>query len=658
MKKKSLLVSFFAWILPSVVLAQYSAEPSKYTRAFNDSVAHVAAAFGDQDFKDAKRGFIATLDVKTNPKVNGKQLYDLHSWDFLKGEAPATVNPVLWRQAQLNSLTGLYEVVPNKIWQVRGLDIANITFIRSKTGVIVIDTGTSSESAQTAYSLLKQHIGDLPLRAVVITHSHIDHFGGLQGILQSRTNLSDSIPIIAPQDYFNNSQTENVLAGIPMSAHSKFMFGGTLPRSAKGFVTAGLGSSLSQTSFTNTLLPATREIAEPEESIVIDGLQLDFWSAPDSEAPSEMLVYIPQYHALQSAEDINHTLHNLLTPRGAKIRNGLLWSKYIDNVISKYGNDVEVSLGSHNWPVWDNKNVVTYWEKQRDLYRYIHDHTLYLANKGYTPDDISHYIKLPRALASYSADREYYGSVSFNARSQYELYFGFFDGNPANLNPLSPAIESKKIVEAIGGEDKAVAIAQKAYDQGDYRWASTLLNKVVFANPSCQKARNLLASAYTQLGYQAESAPWRNFYLTGAKELLSKDNVKTFGKRYLSSALSPDQFFDVIATRINGYAYDQNDLNINIFVTDSKEKLSVIYKNGVLSNRKGSWIEKSDVTLEITKGDLFTLFTNETNVEHLRSQNKLKVEGDIERLNEFLSHIEQPQTNFNIVEPQASYTLH
>lgn len=650
--KKISAILFAAMVASSSASAQ-NVEATAYTKAFNDSVAKIAASFGSQDFEDAKRGFIATFDDKTDPIVNGKKLYDLHTWDFLKGSAPATVNPVLWRQAQLNSLTGLFEVVPKKIYQVRGFDIANVTFVRSDNGYIVIDASCTEETAAAALSLLKKYVGDAPIKAVIITHSHADHFGGVKGILDNASNKGENIPIIAPKDYFTNSVNENILAGIPMGRHSGFMFGFFLNRDAKGFVTSGLGSGVKISSYTSSILPATKEIDDNEESITIDGLQLDFRLALNSEAPSEMLIYIPKYNALQSAEDINHTLHNLLTPRGAKIRNGLLWSKYIDGVIEKYGKTVEVSLGSHHWPVWGNKNVVNYWEKQRDLYRYIHDHTLYLANKGYTPNEISNIIKLPQSQASYSANREYYGTVSFNARSQYELYFGFFDGNPVNLDPLSPVEESTKIIEAIGGSDKAISIAQNAFDKGDYRWAANLLNKVVFADASNTKAKDLLAQTYSQLAYQAESAPWRNFYLQGAKEL--KEGVPATIKESRSgrnyNTITPSLFFDVLATHIDGFKNDSLNLNININFTDTGDKASLIFKNGALSNRVGALLDNPDVTIKADKQTIYRLFSKAEPLESLISSGKLVVTGDNSLLASFVSKIEIPTLDFNIVEP-------
>lgn len=652
MRMKKFYIIIAALIAVSAASAQ-DIEATSYTKAFNDSVAKIAESFGNQDFEDAKRGFIATFDDKTDPVVNGKKLYDLHTWDFLKGNAPATVNPVLWRQAQLNSLTGLFEVIPNKIYQVRGFDIANVTFVRSDNGYIVIDASTTEETAAAALSLIKKYVGDAPIKAIIITHSHADHFGGVKGILDNASNKGENIPIIAPKDYFTNSVNENVLAAIPMFRHSGFMFGFYLPRNAKGFVTSGLGSGVIQNSYSASIPPATKEISENEESLTIDGLQLDFRLALNSEAPSEMLIYIPKYNALQSAEDINHTLHNLLTPRGAKIRNGLLWSKYIDGVIEKYGKTVDVSLGSHHWPVWGNKNVVTYWEKQRDLYRYIHDQTLYLANKGYTPNEISNIIKLPQSQASYSASREYYGTVSFNARSQYELYFGFFDGNPVNLDPLSPVEESKKIIEAIGGAGKALDIAQTAYNKGDYRWAADLLNKVVFADASNSKAKDLLAQTYSQLGYQAESAPWRDFYLQGAKEL--KDGVPNAVKKNEDnrdySAITPSLYFDVIATRIDGYKNDASELGININFTDTGDKASLIFKNGALSNRVGSQLDNPDATINADKKIVYALFSKKVSLDSLLSSGNLTVEGDKDKLASFISKIETPSLDFNIVEP-------
>lgn len=632
-------------------VSELPVEPSVFTKAFNDSVTRIADSFGSQDFDDARRGFIATFSEADNPQVDGRKLYDLKTWSFLDGKAPSTVNPLLWRQAQLNSINGLFEVVKGKIWQVRGFDIANITFVKSKNGYIVIDASTNNATSAAALALFRKHIGKAPIQAVIITHSHGDHFGGVKGIVDNADNGGKPVPVIAPKDYFKNSANENVLAGIPMRRHSVFMFGLALPVGEDGYVTSGLGSSLKLTArVTSSLLPATQEISKDVEAVTVDGLKLELILAQESEAPSEMLVYIPEYHALQQAEDINHTLHNLLTPRGAKIRNGLAWSKYIDKVISRYGSDVEVSLGSHHWPVWGNGNVVNLWEKQRDLYRYIHDHTVYLANKGYTPNDISNLIKLPASQSSFSANREYYGTVSFNARSQYELYFGFFDGNPANLDPLSPAEEARKTVEAIGGAEKAISIAKEAYDKGDYRWAATLLNKVVFAEPANKEARLALANAYAQLAYRAESAPWRNFYLQGAQELKAGHVVNKLGPDALRdyTTLTPGLFFDVVATRINGYAADGNPVNINVNITDNNSKVALIFKNGALTNRPGEQTANADATVSGSKAELYALFSRQ---KSLADSKNIKTTGNSSKLQQFLDAIETPRTDFNVVEP-------
>lgn len=626
-------------------------EASPYTRAYNDSIAKVVAGFGDEDFQNANRGLIARYDEKTNPVVNGKPLFNLSTWDFLNKQAPATVNPALWRQSQLNSIHGLFEVIPGKIWQVRGYDIANLTFVRTAHGYVIIDVGTTEDGTAASYALVKKYVGDLPIKAIIITHSHADHFGGINGILKNCSQQATDIPIIAPQDFFTNSVSENVLAGIPMLRRSSYMFGGHLQVGEQGTVGSGLGNGLRLTTYTTALQPATQEIQKDIERQTIDSMEFVFHLAPNSEAPSEMLVYIPQYKALQQAEDINHTLHNLLTPRGAKIRNGLAWSKYIDNIIRRYGSDVEVSLGSHNWPVWGNANILRFWEKQRDLYRYIHDQTLYLANLGYTSNEISNIIKLPKAISSFTADREYYGTASFNARSQYELYFGFFDGNPANLNPLSPEDEGSRYVKAIGGEKAVLQQASEAYNTGDYRWAVSLLNKLVFANPKNKEARSLLANTYSQLAYQAESAPQRNFYLTGAKELLNEHQATQVYKPRSNEALSPSLYFDAIATRINGYKSDAYDITVNIEITDTGDKLALILRNGALTNRADYQLESANVTLATTKKQLYSLFNKEISLNELQKQGIIQLSGNKEALASLFSLLEAPNYSFNIIEP-------
>ena len=630
-------------------------EVSAYTRAFNDSVAKVVATFGNEDFENANRGFIARYDAQSNPKVDGRDLISLDTWSFLDKEAPASVNPALWRQSQLNSIHGLFEVVPGKIWQVRGYDLANVTFVRSDNGYVVIDAGTNEQGTAAGFALLKKHVADLPIRAIVITHSHGDHFGGINGILKNAVNQGDSIPIIAPEDFFINAVQENELAGIPMGRRAGYMFGHSLGRGDRGTVGSGLGNGLHINAGGSALLPATYEIRQDFETLTIDGLKLEFHLALNSEAPSEMLIYLPQYKALQQAEDINHTLHNLLTPRGAKIRNGLAWSKYIDNVLLLYGDKVEVSLGSHHWPVWGNAKVVELWEKQRDLYRFIHDHTLYLANQGLTPNEISNRIRLPLAISSYTADREYYGTAAFNARSQYELYFGFFDGNPVNLDPLEPEVEGKKYVEAIGGADAVIGLARKAYDTGDYRWAASLLNKLVFAEPGNTTARQLLADVYSQLAYQAESAPYRNFYLNGAKELLADAKQQREGRpdirKRSNLPLTPTLFFDVVATRIDGYRNDRKSITVNIETTDTHDRIAIILKNGALSNRPDYQLPKADVTLKTDKQSLYDLFSRQVELADLQGSGKIVLTGDAAQLRTLLSLLEQPNGRFNIIEP-------
>lgn len=439
MKTKQLVLPLVTLFLSGNAISQNytGAEATSFTKEANEKVKKELPLTNRQDFDDATRGFIATLNIPYIQGEDGKVAYDLQAWSFLDKEAPATVNPSLWRQSQLNKIHGLFEVLPNQIYQIRGFDIANMTFVRSQNGWIVIDVLTSKESAQAGYSLIKEHIADLPIEAVIITHPHADHFSGLEAILESAPNKDKSkIEIIAPQGYFSDAISENLIAGVAMQRRARFMFGPLLPKNPKGNIGSGLGQV---TSSGKKVIPLpTKEIPTEGETLKIDGITMEFISVPGAEAPSEIMVYFPQMKAFCVAEEINHTMHNLLTPRGAKVRDGQLWSKYIDQAIVNYGDQVEVSFSTHHWPTWGNTNVISYWEKQRDMYRYLHDQTLHLANKGYTPKEIAEMIKLPKSISQDFANREYYGTISHNTKSQYQMYFGWFDGVPANLNPLPP----------------------------------------------------------------------------------------------------------------------------------------------------------------------------------------------------------------------------
>lgn len=651
MKKNRQLLILILALSHSFGYAQ-NVEPSRFTKEANEQVLKSLPFENTQDFEDATRGFIATIDKPSITDENGKEVYGLAVWDFLKEEAPATTNPSLWRQGQLNRIHGLFEVLPGKIYQIRGFDLANMTFVRSDKGWIVIDVLLSKETALAGYELLKKEVADLPIQAVIYTHPHVDHFAGIDAILENAPNTSGQIEIIGPKGFFEDAVSENLMAGVAMGRRATYMYGRSLPKNEKGNIGTGLG----QTTATGTtgLVPPTREISEEGETRWIDGVEIDFMSVPGAEAPSEIMMYFPGMKAFCVAEEINHNLHNLLTLRGAKVRNGQLWSKYIDRALMEYGDKVEVSFSTHHWPTWGNQNIVNYWEKQRDLYRYLHDQTLHLANKGYTPREIAEMIKLPNSIANEFANRGYYGTVSHNVKAQYQMYFGWFDGIPANLNPLPPVEEGKKYVEAIGGEEAVMKKAKEAYDQGEYRWTATLLNHLVFANPQNMDARQLLADTYSQLGYQAESGPWRNFYLTGAQELIAGIMGKgqaDSNKSRMSQNLSLEMLFDLLAIQINGEKAADKDLVINVILTDTDEQATVILKNGALSNRIGRLHPVPAVTLKGDKQTIYASFMQPNTLAANVQAQKLLVTGNIERLKELFSTFEAPDHYFNIIEP-------
>ncbi|MGL4909290.1 MAG: alkyl/aryl-sulfatase [Bacteroidales bacterium] len=652
MKTKLLLIAL-AISMSTLSFAQTQPDASLYTKQANEHVVKELDFSNTQDFKDANRGFIAKYEGDFLVGENGKNIYDLSAWNFLNAEAPSTVNPSLWRQSQLNKIHGLFEVVSGKVYQARGYDISNVTFVRTNNGWIVIDVATSKESAKVGYDLLKKHVADLPIRAIIITHPHPDHFSGVDAIIEGCPNKDKSkIEIIAPEGYFQEAINESLMAGVAMERRARFMYGYFLNRDGKGAVGSGLGQTNSSGS--RTLHQATREIKYTGEKLKIDGLEMEFMSVPGAEAPCEIMIYFPQFKSFCVAEEINRTLHNLVTLRGAKVRNGQLWSKYIDEALVRYGDNVEVSFSTHHWPTWGNKAIVDYWEKQRDMYRYIHDQTLHLANKGYTPKEIAEMIKLPKSISKEFANREYYGTVSHNAKAQYQLYFGWFDGVPANLNPLPPTEEGKKYVAAFGGAEVVLEKAKEAYEKGEYRWCATLINHLVFAQPEHKDARKILADAYYQMGYQAESGPWRNFYLQGAKELIEGVDTSIaslFDVESMIPNVSIEMLFDVVATKINGEKAADKDLIINIRITDTKEQASLILKNGALTNRPNVLHKNPHLTLSGSRRDIILSFALPQTLSKNIADKKIILNGKQDLLDALFSSLEPSNPYFNIVEP-------
>jgi len=542
--------------------------PSAQTTALNASVGGSLPLADQQDFEDAKRGLIASDPELLVAGPEGNAIWDMPSYAFIDGDAPASVNPSLWRQARLNNIHGLFEVTKG-VYQLRGYDLANMSLIEGETGWIVVDPLTARETAAKAMAFAREHLGDKAVSAVIFSHSHIDHFGGVLGIVSPEEVEERKIPIIAPEFFVDEATSENIIAGVTMARRSLYMFGPRLPRGERGHVGSGLGKGPAYG--TIGILPPTETITETTTELTIDGVKFVFQNAPGSEAPSELTFYLPDLKTFCGAEVVSHNMHNLYTLRGAKVRDALKWSGYIDEVLAVFG-DAEVYFGSHHWPIWGNERIVDFLEKQRDTYKYINDQTLRLALlHGYTPREIAEQLELPESLRTSFANRGYYGTIKHNAKAVYQRYFGWYDGNPANLDPLPPAEAGERYVELAGGAANLLKSAEAAYDKGEYRWVAEVVNHLVFADPDNQDARDLLARAYDQLGYQAESGPWRDVYLTGAFELRHGAPDKGVD---LASAMGMirhapvERFLDAMAARLNAPKAEGKEMIVNLVFTD------------------------------------------------------------------------------------------
>ncbi|ANN63019.1 hypothetical protein SZ47_08065 [Brachyspira hyodysenteriae] len=601
-------------------------EATEHTKKENEKLKNYLPFDDNTDFENAKRGFIETSD-------------DNISFPFISNQpAPDTVNPSLWRQAQLNNISGLFEVTPD-IYQVRGFDLANITFVRGDTGWIVIDVLTTKESASKAIELFRKYKGNDPITGVIFTHSHVDHFGGIRGVIEN-----NNIPIVAPEGFFEEAVSENLLAGNAMSRRSSYMYGGLLPKDEKGTVDAGLGKLVA--TGTPGIIRPNKIISKDYESYTIDGIEFQFLMAQNTEAPAEFMIYIPKYRAASSAEVMNHTLHNLSTLRGAKTRDSLIWTKAIEKSKEFLKDRTDVLFGSHHWPIWEQSNIDDFLNKHGDLYKYIHDQTLRYANMGYTPIEIAEKIQIPDSLTKEFYNRGYYGSVNHDVKAVYDFYFGaWWDGNPANLYKLPPEESAKRYVEFMGGEDNIIKMAKKSYDEGDYRWVVEVLNNVIFANPNNENARKLSADAMEQLGYQSESAVWRAYLLTGAYELRNEidQNMKAPQTTSLDmiNALSAENMFEYISVALNPDKVKDKNISVLFNITDDNKYLVKI-ENSVLKYKKYN-NENTDYTIDINMSDFKkALFTKKA--DDLNINNK-------DAFNEFLSYFDTFQYWFNIVTP-------
>ncbi|MGE8066266.1 alkyl/aryl-sulfatase [Pseudomonas sp. NPDC089569] len=648
------LAAALPWLANSAHADPVAAKPAtEATRQANAAVLKALPFSDRQDFEDARRGLIAQPEQLSIRDADGKVVWDMASYQRYIGldkAAPDTVNPSLWRIAQLNMQYGLFKVT-DRIYQVRGYDLSNITFIQGDTGWIVFDPLLSVETARAAFDLVTEHLGKKPVVAVVYSHSHVDHFGGVRAIINEEDVKAGKVRVIGPPGFGEHAVSENIVAGNAMSRRAVYMYGAMLPRNAQGGVSAGLGQSVSQGRI--SLINPTEEVTRTGQALTVDGVKMVFQLTPGSEAPTEMNTWFPQFKALWMAENVTRQMHNVYTLRGAEVRDALQWSNYIDQSLSLYGDQAEVEFQSHHWPTWGKERIARFLGKQRDLYKYVHDQTVRLMNEGYNGAEIADEIKLPPELDQEWFNRGYYGTLKHNARAVYQRYMGWYDANPSNLDNLPPVPAARKYVEYMGGADELLRKARADYAKGEYRWVAEALKHAVFADPQNQQAKELLADTYEQLGFQAESGPWRSVYLQGAYELRNgipqSAGMKTASPDMIR-AMSPQMLFDYLAVRLNGPAAAGKKISLNLNFTDLGKHYNLRVENGVLRYHDKA-DEQADAGLTLKMSTLLDIQLGQGSLEQKISAGEVKLEGEPQAFKTFMSLLDTFKFWFNIVTP-------
>jgi len=630
--------------------ADMASKPATRQTAQLNATFGAALPLADQrDFDAATRGFIAAMPEPVLKDAAGNVVWDSTRFAFIHGAAPASVNPSLWRQETLNNAHGLFQVTDG-IYQIRGDDLANMTLVAGKSGWIVIDPLLTAESAKAALAFARSQLGDKPVVAVIYTHGHADHFGGVRGVISDDDVKAGKVRVIAPEGFMESAVAENVLAGNAMTRRAQFQFGTALPWSERGAVGSGLGKAVSVGDI--GLIAPTETIASTGQELNVDGVRIVFQMANGSEAPAEFTFYFPDLKALCLSEVATQNMHNIYTLRGAKMRDALGWSKYINQMLDLFP-DAEVAFRSHHWPTWGKEQIRQALANQRDSYRFINDEALHLANAGVTPADLGNQSFFPAGLKDDFSTHGYYGTLSHNLRAVYDFYLGWYDGNPATLNPLPRVETARRYVAAMGGARAVLAKAQQAYDGGDYRWVVEMLNHLVFAEPANAAARALQANALEQLGYQSESGVWRNEYLTAAQELRTgpqKSRVSTQGPD-LVKAMSLEMIFDFLSVRLDHQKVDGQKLGVNLAFTDNGDHYALELSNSVLNNTRGRVLAHADVTLHLSHAALYKMLLAKVPLGQLVQAGEASIEGDPRKLAILFGNLTEFDPLFKIVTP-------
>jgi len=645
--------------------------PTMATMQANQEVIKQLPFTNQQDFIDAKRGLIASLDSLVTPNAAGDNVWDMDAYKFIEyngidGEAPASVNPSLWRQASLNNIHGLFKV-NDGIYQLRGFDLANMTLIEGEKGWIVVDPLTSKETAKMAFDFAQKHLGQKPISAILFTHSHIDHFGGALGLVSAEEVKQQGIRIIAPEGFMEEATSENIIAGTAMSRRSMFMYGKRLARTERGHIGSGLGKGPAFGSF--GILEPNEIVNHDTNTLKVDGINIEFQFTPGSEAPAEFTFYLPDHKAFCGAEVVSRNMHNLYTLRGAKVRDALKWSSYIDQARTQFAN-ADTYFGSHHWPMWGQDNIQNFLKLQRDSYKYIHDQSVRLMNGGATPSEVAEQITMPESLRTSFPNRGYYGTLKHNAKAVYQGYLGWYDANPANLDPLPDEESAIRYIKMMGGIERVVEQAQLAFnnannDTSAYRWVAELLNKAVFFDPDHTAAKALLARTYDQLGYQSESAPWRDVYLTAAYELRHGGPEKGIDIALMRDVLleTPvERFFDTLSVRLNGPKAEGENYAIKINFNDKDLSYVLNIENSVLYHQSTkSWNNSQldntgskqaiNATLNVKHELFIDMLIGRAGLKKTLFSDDLSIDGSKLDLLAFLSLFDRPMGDFNIITP-------